>query len=200
MAKQILNRREAIYAEEIPPEIADTSGFIEATDYATDTTGGTVKVDDDYGVELTTAGFLRGTVETAAAYGEASNNLLVSKGTLDAVLAAQPAPSTGFSLTEIYTGSYSSGTQSFTYPEGKSMADYSVMGFVGKVGTDDLSCVWIPTAVFASTDYAVSVKIATFSNDEGEERKIKLQVNKNGSGILSGVASGSAKLIKVYVF
>lgn len=101
MAKQILNRREPIYAEELPAEIADTSGFIEATDYATDTTGGTVKIDEDYGVELTTAGFLRGTVETAEDYAEAGNNLLVSKGTLDAVLAAQPAPQTG-GLTLLY--------------------------------------------------------------------------------------------------
>lgn len=101
MAKQILNRREPIYAEELPAEIADTSGFIEATDYATDTTGGTVKIDEDYGVELTTAGFLRGTVETAEDYAEAGNNLLVSKGTLDAVLAAQPAPQTG-GLTKLY--------------------------------------------------------------------------------------------------
>lgn len=90
MAKQILNRREPIYAEELPAEIADTSGYIEATDYATDTAGGTVKVDDAYGVELTAAGKLRGTVETAVNYAEASNNLLVSKGTLDNVLAAQP--------------------------------------------------------------------------------------------------------------
>ena len=102
MGKQILNRREAIYADEIPPEIADTSGFIKATSYATDTTGGTVKVDDDYGVEVTSAGFLRGTVETAEDYAEAGNNLLVSKGTLDAVLAAQPAPPTG-GMTLLYT-------------------------------------------------------------------------------------------------
>lgn len=90
MGTQILNRREPIYTEEIPAEIKDTTGFIKATNYATDTTGGTVKVDDDYGVELTAAGKLRGTVETAVNYAEASTNLLVSKGTLDNVLAAQP--------------------------------------------------------------------------------------------------------------
>lgn len=101
MAKQILNRREPIYADEIPAEIADTSGFVTATDYATDTTGGTVKVDDAYGVELTQAGKLRGTVETAAAYAEAGNNLLVSKGTLDAVLAAQPG---GGGAVQVYSG------------------------------------------------------------------------------------------------
>lgn len=112
MAKQILNRREPIYAEEIPAEIADTSGYIEATDYATDTTGGTVKVDDDYGVELTQAGFLRGTVETAEDYDEASNNLLVSKGTLDNILATLPTG--GLTVTECWSGGATESYANFT--------------------------------------------------------------------------------------
>ena len=176
------------------------AGFIKDTSYASSSKGGTIKVDSTYATDITSGGKLKAKEITAEVYAEANDNAFISKATLDNVLAAQPAPAAGVSLTEIFTGNYSSGTQSFTYPEGKSMADYSVMGFVGKIGTDDISCVWIPTAVFSSVDYAVSVKIATFSNDEGTERKIKLQVNKNGSGLLSGVSTGSVSLIKVYVF
>lgn len=176
------------------------AGFIKDTSYASSSKGGTIKVDSTYATDITSGGKLKAKEITAGAYAEANDNAFISKATLDNVLAAQPAPVAGVSLTEIFTGSYTSGTQAFTYPSGKSLSDYAVMGFVGQVGTDDLSCVWIPTAVFSATDYAVAVKIATFTNDEGSERKIKLQVNKDGSGLLSGVSSGSVKLIKVYVF
>lgn len=137
MGKQILNRREAIYAEEIPPEIADTSGFIEATDYATDTTGGTVKIDEDYGVELTTAGFLRGTVETADAYAEAGNNLLVSKGTLDAVLAAQPAPSTGIEMDELLSATVNANAgYAGRFDLLEAYSDYKILFFTFETATD----------------------------------------------------------------
>lgn len=155
MAKQILNRREAIYAEEIPPEIADTSGFIEATDYATDTTGGTVKIDEDYGVELTTAGFLRGTVETAADYAEAGNNLLVSKGTLDAVLAAQPAPSTGIEMDELLTAAVGANAgYAGRFQTSDNYDDYPLLIFTFETtsGNTDRFAVMIPTANIKKND------------------------------------------------
>ena len=108
---EILNRRQAVYSDGLPPEIKDG---VAATDYATASKGGTVKVDPDYGVELTQAGKLRGTVETAAAYAEAGNNLLVSKGTLDNVLAAQPGGGGMPTFTQLFSGDADFGTANTT--------------------------------------------------------------------------------------
>ena len=88
MGKEILNRRQNIYAENIPPEITDTSGFIEATDYATGTTGGTIKVDGTYQVELTSGGKIKAKEVAAADYASANDASFISKGTLDNLIAA----------------------------------------------------------------------------------------------------------------
>ena len=89
MGKEILNRRQNIYTEDVPPEIVDSSGFLTATDYATSTAGGTVKVDGTYQIELTSGGKLKAKELTAEAYASANDAAFVSKGTLDNVLAAQ---------------------------------------------------------------------------------------------------------------
>ena len=176
------------------------SSFVTKTSYPSGSDAGVIKVDSTYATAVTTGGKLKAAEITAEAYSEANDAAFISKATLDNVLAAQPAPAAGVSLTSIFSGSYSRGEQSFTYPSGKSLSDYSVMILVGKVGTDDFSCRVIPTAVFSSADYAVGIKLGLFSNDEGTERKLKLQLNKDGSGILSGVSSGSTNLTNVYVF
>lgn len=198
MGKQILNRREAIYAEEIPPEIVDTSGFIEATDYATDTTGGTVKVDDDYGVELTTAGFLRGTVETADDYAEASNNLLVSKGTLDAVLAAQPGGGS-FSRTQIWTGDADFGTQGTHVTLSH---DYDTYDALYLIFQNDTTKVLSPMLVFtADVPVAESATGNTFGT--GVSTNTVNSVTLGGFWMSSktqmeGVGGPAVHLIKVY--
>ena len=88
MAKEILNRRQNIYTENVPPEIVDSSGFLEATDYATSTTGGTVKVDGTYQIELTSGGKLKAKEITAAGYSDANDASFISKGTLDNLITA----------------------------------------------------------------------------------------------------------------
>lgn len=96
MGKEILNRRQNILADSIPPEIVDTSSFIEATDYATSTTGGTIKVDSTYAIELTSGGKLKAKEIAAEDYSAANDAAFISKGTLDNVLA-------GYSSTEEYS-------------------------------------------------------------------------------------------------
>lgn len=103
MGKEILNRRQNILADSIPPEIVDTSAFVKDTDYATGTKGGTVKVDSTYAIELTSGGKLKAKEITAAGYSEANDAAFISKATLDNVLAAQPTPQ-GFSETELFNG------------------------------------------------------------------------------------------------
>lgn len=105
-SKQILNRRERILTDSLPPEITDTSGFITATDYATSTTGGTVKVDGTYQIELTSGGKIKAKELTAEAYAAANDAAFVSKGTLDNVLAAQGGNDVIYSTTPQKVGKW----------------------------------------------------------------------------------------------
>lgn len=119
------------------------SGYLTPTDYATSSTGGTVKVDTDYGIEMTAAGKLRGTVETATDYGTAGNNMLVSKGTLNNVLAAQPSTA---KLDLLFSGNLSAGAASYALAHDytdydlllcnqTSASDYATGGWVTAVAT-----------------------------------------------------------------
>lgn len=55
---------------------------IEATDYATNTTGGTLKITNSYGVGVNASGELYGTQVSASDYPTMWNDALISKGTL----------------------------------------------------------------------------------------------------------------------
>ena len=61
----------------------DKVGF---TDYASDSTGGVIKIGANYGTSITSGGILRGTTKTYAQYENADNLTLISKITLENVL------------------------------------------------------------------------------------------------------------------
>ena len=174
------------------------AGFIKDTSYASSTKGGTIKVDSTYATDITSGGKLKAKEISAEDYSEANDAAFISKATLDNVLAAQPAPAAGLTFTEILSGSYTSGPQSFTYPEGKSFTDYSGMIIVGKNG-DDIGTAILPKEVFSLPEYYVQVKLNSFFNDNAD-RGLKLQLNSDGSGVYSITSIGSVKLAKVYVF
>lgn len=174
------------------------AGFIKDTDYASSSKGGTVKVDSTYATDITSGGKLKAKEITAEAYAEANDAAFISKATLDNVLAAQPAPAAGITFTEIFTGSYASGSQSFTYPTGKTFADYSGMVVVAQ-SSDDLNFQWIPKEAFSLPTYNLQMKIGNFFNDN-TDRSIKYRLAKDGSGMDGGVSTGSVKITKVYVF
>lgn len=133
MAKEILNRRQNIIAGSIPPEIP--SGAISATDYATSTKGGTIKVDSTYAIELTSGGKLKAKEITAEGYAEANDAAFVSKATLDNVIAALPQPTTG-GMTLLYESDPESPVTSGNYvtltddPE-----DYAALFYVCSYGS-----------------------------------------------------------------
>lgn len=65
MSTEILNRREKILSDKIPPEILSEKklhddGFVKNTDYATNSKGGVVKADSTYGVTTKSSGKLVG--------------------------------------------------------------------------------------------------------------------------------------------
>ena len=81
MGKEILNRRQNILADAIPPEIP--TGAVTATSYATGSTGGVIKVDGEYGLDITSGGKLKGKAISAANYASANNAALLCKETYE---------------------------------------------------------------------------------------------------------------------
>lgn len=142
------------------------SGYLTPTDYATSSTGGAVKVDTDYGIEMTAAGKLRGTVETAADYGTAGNNLLVSKGTLNNVLAAQPSPVT---MDLLFSGDIAAGVANYALAH--DYTDYDLLFCNQQGATDYATGGWVTavaTLVIGAGKYnnlGVNVKIKFDSSD-----------------------------------
>ena len=69
-------------------DIPDLTHYVEDTDYANGTTGGVFKTSSGYGTEVSGTGFLRGVSKDYATYENADVATLISKGTLENVLAA----------------------------------------------------------------------------------------------------------------
>ena len=64
------------------------SGFIKATDYASASTGGTVKVGNSRGSSITGTGVLQAETYTATQYATINDKTFISKGTLEALITA----------------------------------------------------------------------------------------------------------------
>ena len=84
MAKQIKNRREDLYINDVPPEIPE--GIVTNTDYASASTAGSLKVSSSYGVAVASSGNLTAATRTADQYNTAPGTLIIGKGTLENVL------------------------------------------------------------------------------------------------------------------
>lgn len=67
-------------------DLNNNSGFITATDYATNVTGGTVKITGAFGLGMSGSGEVKGTIVSAQDYPSMWNDAIVSKGTLENVL------------------------------------------------------------------------------------------------------------------
>lgn len=97
MAKQIKNRREDLYINEVPPEILDktsletalsTDGFVKNTDYPSSSKAGVIKIGNGYGAAVTGAGILTCSIRTAEQFNNDGSSMFISKGTLLNVFAA----------------------------------------------------------------------------------------------------------------
>ena len=159
MGKEILNRRQNILADAIPPEIP--TGAVTATSYATSSTGGVIKVDGDYGLDITSGGKLKGKAISAANYAAANNAALLCKETYenikpgiasadalgmikvgsglsiaDGVLSAAAAG--GLTITQCWQGSPTGGNAvALTTP----LEGFSLVLILGEAGSDaSLAC------------------------------------------------------------
>lgn len=86
MAKQIKNRREDLYIDNVPPVIPD--GIVTNINYASASTAGVLKISASYGVAVASTGNLTGSARTAEQYVSAPDTLIISKGTLENVIAS----------------------------------------------------------------------------------------------------------------
>ena len=109
-------------------------GFIKESDYATSSKAGTVRMSATNGISTASQnGVLQPATKTAEQYAAASNNLFISKGTLDALIAAGTlgGSSLAFGTTESKIGTWGgadlyqkvvshvgSGTESAALPAG----------------------------------------------------------------------------------
>lgn len=64
------------------------AGYIKSTDYATGTTGGTIKLDAAYATDITSGGKLKAKEISSESYAAANDAAFISKATLDNVLEA----------------------------------------------------------------------------------------------------------------
>jgi hypothetical protein len=67
----------------------DLTDYVQFTDYANGTTGGVFKTTDDYATNVSSTGLLRAGSRTYLQYQNASDNMFISKGTLNNVLTEQ---------------------------------------------------------------------------------------------------------------
>ena len=88
MAKQILNRRENIYADGLPPEIASVDTLVTNTDFATADKGGVIKYNNTVGTTVNSSGILTGITRTEAQYNSGGNGMFICKGTLENIIAS----------------------------------------------------------------------------------------------------------------
>ena len=87
MAKQILNRRENVYTDGLPPEIASVDTLVTNTDFATTNKGGVIKTSAAYGTAMSAGGALYGSPRSEAQYSSSSTTLIMCKGTLENIIA-----------------------------------------------------------------------------------------------------------------
>lgn len=68
---------------------ANDDEAVKYTDYASTTKGGVIKYSTTHGITISADGYLMGYARTADQYNANSNNLIISKGTLEAVFASK---------------------------------------------------------------------------------------------------------------
>lgn len=137
---EILNRREQIGANSIPPEIVDASVVVKKTDYATASKAGVVKIGNNIVVSS-------GKISVPAASDETSGVVKVGNGLEVDENGFLNASGGGGGTEVIYSGDGS--TVTFTLPDGRNLTDYKLLAIIGKAGSSYCAG-FTPTAVLSS--------------------------------------------------
>ena len=70
-------------------DLTNDSDYVTGTDYATSGVGGVIKISNDLGSDISSAGIIRGYTKTYSGYTSMDNAGIISKGTLENVLTAR---------------------------------------------------------------------------------------------------------------
>lgn len=120
MGKEILNRRQDIYSDGLPPEIVDSSDFVKKTDKATASKLGLVKIGDN--VNVTSGGI----ISVPAASDETTG--VIKLGTGLSVNEETGAVDVAVTGGMIVSTLYSEGTQNkAALPEGTDLSNYKFL-------------------------------------------------------------------------
>lgn len=168
ITNNVISIDDTVVAElsDIPTATSDLnndSGFITASDYATNATGGTIKVTGAFGVDMSNSGELKGSVVSSANYSAMWNDAIVSKGTLENALSTK-----GYALstdiptnTSDLTNDGSDGTS--TYVEASDLATVATSG--SYTDLSDKPTIPEPMAVYVDASFATPSSITGVFSD-----------------------------------
>lgn len=173
---EILNRREQIIANKLPPEIPDPDTLVSKTDYATASKAGVVKIGNNINVSSGKISVPAASDETAGVV-KIGENLSVDE---NGFLNAAGGGGGGSTIEEILDNSSGTGTGNMPYvfPEGKTAASYKFFLIISKTAGGDIGHAVIPTELLndstacrvnssftAGTFYVANVKASTIGMD-----------------------------------
>lgn len=168
-------------------------GYLKDDDYASSSKGGTIKIDSTYATDITSGGKLKAKEITAEAYAEANDAAFISKATLDNVLAGVGG---GFSLTKIFdTKTVSTTAESFTFPSGKTAADYSVFVAVVNRSSTEFASAFVPVELISTVGSGYLCKFMLTPGAAGAGATITIGFSPDGTGFTpSGIQAGDYKV------
>lgn len=159
--KSIVNRREKLRANDLPPEIPDTSTFVTKTDKASASKLGLVKIGDN--VNISSGGAISvpvGSAETAGVYKVGTGLSVDENGALSA------SATGGLTVDECWSGGSTDSYATFTTP----LTDYTLvlitasLDSVGAEPTHTQDSVLLPVSVLAAENPANFVRLVNGSN------------------------------------
>lgn len=183
---EILNRREQIMANKLPPEIPDTDDLVSKTDYATASKAGVVKIGNNVNVSSGKISVPAASDETAGVVKIGNNLSIDENGFLNA------AGGGGVELTEIWDGT---GTIEYRFPTGKTMTDYNFLVVVGGDGDVVRMTEIVPTAIIPESG---SIMLHMLYYDTSPA-VLKMTVGRTTISRYAGSSSGLVAK-KLYVF
>lgn len=139
---------------EVPTKTSDLtndSGFVTNTDYATGSTGGVVKVESSYALQMNSNGTFYANNLTYTNYGSATNLAFVSKGTLENVITGKNLETANNKVTSMTSSS--TNTQ---YPSAKCVYDAINDAISGVTGVQFEIVQTLPQTGSTGTIYLVS--------------------------------------------
>lgn len=163
-------------------EPSDLEHYVKDTDYATQDVGGVVRMSSSLGTQLGSTGVLQGSTRSLSSYETGSNNTIISKGTLENVLADRIKQNVFIIQEE---------DLEVSYDDTKGVAPYSSSyGYTNIVIKADAGIKWIDGAIYL---FNLSNNLATSANRNG---RIKIE----GEDIWHPITASSGSILSSHSY